>query len=56
MRKTVHAICEKQTHFATKVKPTVPISEIPRLLQAYVDEGSGLSCFLVMQIVQHYLS
>ena len=31
--------------------PTVPISEIPRLLQAYVDEGTGLSCFLVVQII-----
>ena len=35
---------------------TVPISEIPRLLQAYVDEGTGLSCFLVMQIIRNYLS
>ena len=35
---------------------TVPISEIPRLLQAYVDEGTGLSCFLMMQIMRHYLS
>ena len=33
--------------------PTVPISEIPRLLQADVDEGTG---FLVMQIMRHYLS
>ena len=24
---------------------TIPISEIPRLLQPYVDEGIGLSCF-----------
>ena len=29
--------------------PTVPISEIRRLLQAYIDKGTGLSCFLVMQ-------
>ena len=36
--------------------PTVPISEIPRSLQAYIDEGTGLSCFLVMQIMRHYLS
>ena len=36
--------------------PTVPIFEIPRLLEAYVDEGTGLSCFLVMQIIRHYLS
>ena len=36
--------------------PTVPISEIPRLLQAYVDEGIGLSCFIVVQIMRHYLS
>ena len=36
--------------------PIVPISKIPRLLQAYVDEGTGLSCFLVMQIMLHYLS
>ena len=35
--------------------PTVPTSEIPRLLQAYVDEGTGLSCFLVMQVI-HFLS
>ena len=34
--------------------PTVPISEIPRLLQTYVDEGTGLSCFLVMQIMRTY--
>ena len=36
--------------------PTIPMSETPRLLQAYVDEGTGLSCFLVMQIMRHYLS
>ena len=30
--------------------PTVPISEIPRLLLSYVDEGTGL------QIMRHYLS
>ena len=36
--------------------PTNPISETPRLLQAYVDEGTGVSCFLVMQIMRHYLS
>ena len=36
--------------------PTVPISEIPKLVQAYVDEGTDLRCFLVMQIIRHYLS
>ena len=36
--------------------PTVPISEIRRLLQAYIDERTGLICFLVMQIMRHYLS
>ena len=35
---------------------TLLISEIPRLLQAYIDEETGLSCFLVMQIIRHYLS
>ena len=36
--------------------PTVPIAETPRLLQAYVDKETGFSCFLVMQIIRHYLS
>ena len=40
----------------TNVIPTVPISESPRLLQVFVDEGSGLSCFLMLQIMRHYLS
>ena len=25
-------------------------------LQAYVDEGTGLTCFIEMQIMRHYLS
>ena len=43
-------------HCQGSMMPTDPISEILRLLQAYVDEGTGLSCFLVMQIMRHYLS
>ena len=31
--------------------PTDPISEIPRLLQASVAEGTGWSCFLDMHII-----
>ena len=46
MRKTVYA-------FAI---PTSPVSEIPRKLQASIDEGTGLFCFLVMQLMRNYLS
>ena len=43
-------------HCQGSMIPIGPISEIPRLLQAYVDEETGLSCFLVVQIMRHYFS
>ena len=58
MRKAVYASCEVTNALRCQgsMIHTFPISKIPRLLQAYVDEGAGLSCFLVMQIMRHYLS
>ena len=47
-------LCDLRTtnalHCQGSMIPTVPLSETPRLLQAYVAEGTGLNwnCFLVM--------